>query len=304
LDYISDSADSSNLFFIPHKIFESVFYPVALHKTMVYTVGMKTNIQLTKSKSDKSQASSSVQAVDRALTLFKLIADHNGPISIGELVEKSNMNRTTAWRLLATLEQHDFIERDSFNKGYQIGYSASRLSVGKEQFSPLIRRAWPSMEKLSKMTNETILLSVPKHFGTLTIYQLDPPRSVRLVDYVDTKLPLHCTSNGKLLLSQLSITELNNLLQEPLEQVSPLTITDPEQLRQEIDKVRKCGFAIVIGELDENENGISVPIIDHMNHLIAFISVYGPAFRFAEERALSLASIMIETAQEISDALK
>jgi len=273
---------------------------------MVSRVGYNSTMdnKTTPNQPNKNNEQSSVQAVDRALTLLQLVANHNGPISIGDLVEKAGMNRTTVWRLLATLENHDFIERDPFSKGYQVGYAASRLSTGRYQFDPLVRRARPILERLGNLTKETVLLSVPKHSGTLTIYQFDPPHSVRLVDYVNTLLPLHCTSNGKILLSRLSNDELNVLLSKPLEQVSPLTITDREKFLQELDKVRQCGYGTAIGELDENENGISVPIIDKRNNnLIAFISVCGPTFRFTEEKALSLAPVIIATAQEISDQL-
>jgi IclR family KDG regulon transcriptional repressor len=273
-----------------------------MHTEVSYNTTMENNNpQPTKVK---NQDNSSVQAVDRALTLLQLVANHNGPISIGALTEKANMNRTTVWRLLLTLEQHAFIERDPITKGYQVGYAASRLSTGRYQFDPLVRRARPSLERLSKLTKETVLLSVPKHSGTMGIYQLDPPHSVRLVDYVNTVLPLHCTSNGKILLSRLSNDELNIILQKPLEQVTPFTITDREQLRQEIEIVRQRGFGTAIGELDENENGISVPIVDKRNNLIAFFSVCGPTFRFTEEKALSLAPVIIAAAQEISDKLE
>ncbi|MED1204555.1 IclR family transcriptional regulator [Heyndrickxia acidicola] len=245
-----------------------------------------------------------MQAVDRALTLLKLVADNNAPILIGDLVNKSNMNRTTVWRLLATLEQHDFIERDPLTKGYCIGYAASRLGAGTDQYAPLVRRARPSMERLREETGESVLLSVPKHFGTLTIDQIDSPHSVRLIDYVNVLLPLHCTSNGKLLLSRLSNDELHTLFQQqPLEKMTQFTITDHEQLLKEVELVHKNGFGTSLGELDESENGISAPILDKQKNLIAFLSLCGPNFRFTKDRVLASAPLIISEAQRISQNL-
>ncbi|HZG71898.1 MAG TPA: IclR family transcriptional regulator, partial [Chondromyces sp.] len=170
-------------------------------------------------------------------------------------------------------------------------------------YDSLIRRARRSMEKLREETQETVLLSVPKHFGTLTVDQIDPEQSVRLVDYVNAYLPLHCTSNGKLLLSLLPQEELDIVLAEPLEKVTPFTITDRNQLLEEIEMVRRQGIATAVGELDENENGISAPIFDQRKNLVAFISVCGPSFRFTKEKMLALSDRIISAAKEITKYL-
>jgi IclR family transcriptional regulator, KDG regulon repressor len=263
---------------------------------------MKKNNELSNKEKNK-QESSSVQAVGRALSLLQLVAESHNPISVGDLAEKSNMNRTTVWRLIGTLENYGYVERDPLTKGYQLGYAANRLAAQATNYGSLIRRARKSMEKLREETQETVLLSVPKHYGTLTIDQIDPAHSVRLVDYVNAYLPLHCTSNGKLLLSLLPPEELDILLEQPLEKVTPLTITNRKQLLEEIDLVRRRGIATSVGELDENENGISAPIFDQRHNLVAFISVCGPSFRFTKEKMAALTDRLIGAAQEITKYL-
>ena len=264
---------------------------------------MKKNAEL-QNKEKTKQENSSVQAVGRALSLLQLVAESNNSISISELVEKSGMNRTTVWRLIGTLENYGFVERDPLTKGYQLGIAANRLATqATNHYDSLIRRARRSMEKLREETQETVLLSVPKHFGTLTVDQIDPEQSVRLVDYVNAYLPLHCTSNGKLLLSLLPQEELDIVLAEPLEKVTPFTITDRNQLLEEIEMVRRQGIATAVGELDENENGISAPIFDQRKNLVAFISVCGPSFRFTKEKMLALSDRIISAAKEITKYL-
>jgi IclR family transcriptional regulator, KDG regulon repressor len=263
---------------------------------------MKKNNELPNKEKNKQEASS-VQAVGRALSLLQLVAESHNPISVGDLAEKSNMNRTTVWRLIGTLENYGYVERDPLTKGYQLGYAANRLAAQATNYGSLIRRARKSMEKLREETQETVLLSVPKHYGTLTIDQIDPAHSIRLVDYVNAYLPLHCTSNGKLLLSLLPPEEVDILLDQPLEKITPFTITNRNQLLDEIDLVRRRGIATSVGELDENENGISAPIFDQRNNLVAFISVCGPSFRFTKEKMAELTDRLIGAAQEITKYL-
>ncbi len=264
---------------------------------------MKINSEVKNQKNSK-QDLSSVQAVDRALLLLKIVADSENPISIGNLAEKSDMNRTTAWRLIGTLENHGFVERDPQTKGYQLGYAVNHLASKVTQYGSLVRRASKSMENLKEEFQETVLLSVPKQNGTLTIEQIDPENSVRLVvDYVNAFLPLHCTSNGKILLSQLPPKELDIYLEKPLEKLTPYTITDREQLRKEINNVRERGFGTSICELDENENGISAPVYDKSQNLVAFISVCGPSFRFTKEKMLASVELLISTCQQVTNYL-
>jgi IclR family transcriptional regulator, KDG regulon repressor len=135
------------------------------------------------------------------------------------------------------------VERDRLTKGYQLGIAAQRLAAQATNYGSLIRRARKSMETLRDETQETVLLSVPKHYGTLTVDQIDPVHSVRLVDYVNAYLPLHCTSNGKLLLSLLPPEELDILLEQPLERITPSTISNRDQLLEEIEIVRRRGMA-------------------------------------------------------------
>jgi IclR family transcriptional regulator, KDG regulon repressor len=262
----------------------------------------KKNELQTKNKT--KQENSSVQAVGRALSLLQNVAESNHPVSIGELVEKSNMNRTTVWRLIGTLENFGFVERDPVTKGYQLGYAANRLAAQATNYSSLIRRARRTMERLRDETQETVLLSVPKHYGTLTVDQIDPEHSIRVVDYVNVYLPLHSTSNGKLLLSTFPSDELDIFLQQPLEKITPFTITSREALIEDVERIRKQGVATSVGELDESENGISAPILDQRNNLVAFLSVCGPSFRFTQERMEAITDLVIRSAQEIGTYLE
>lgn len=246
---------------------------------------------------------SSVQAVDRALLLLNLVSESDEPVSIVDLTEKSAMNRTTVWRLIGTLENHGFIDRDPVTKNYMLGYAATRLAARSPQYSSLIRRARQCMEQLRDATQETVLLSVPKHYGTLTIDQIDPSHSVRLIDYIHAFLPLHSTSNGKLLLSTYSEEELAFLLDQPLIGQTPHTITDSNKLRKEIAKVKALGYATAIGELDENENGISVPVYDTRGQLVAFLSVCGPNFRFTEAKMQACTDQLLTAAKDIANRL-
>lgn len=260
----------------------------------------RTNIN---EKKEKYASASGSQTVDRALMLLKMIAASYEPITIPQICEQTGFNRTTVWRLLYSLENSGFVERDEKSKGYQIGYAATSLSTGAhQQYGPLIRAARPVMERLWQDTQETVILSVPKHHGILCIDQIDSPHSVRLKNYIGDLSPFHCTSNGKVWLAHLSEKELDEVLSSPLPAVTPNTITDPVSLREEVAQVRKSGYGSIYGELDGSENGISVPVYSN-DEVIAFINVSGPVFRFTKEKLEALAPTLRTAGMEISEYL-
>ncbi|MEG0449846.1 MAG: IclR family transcriptional regulator [Lysinibacillus sp.] len=259
---------------------------------------MENNNQIT-----ANQTSTSVQSVERALMLLKLVGESSSPIAVKDLAVLADLNRTTAWRLIASLENQGFVERDPISKGYQLGYAIHQIASQNDPYSYLIRRARKTLEELKEEFDETVLLSIPKQDGILTIDQIDTDHSVRLVNYTHTVAPLHCSSNGKILLSLLSDKDLNHFLEQTLPAFSQYTITDPEKLRIELDKVRKEMVGTSIGEFDESENAISAPIFDKKQNVVAFITLGAPSFRLPKESLLLLRERMLAAAKAIEDQL-
>lgn len=257
-------------------------------------IGQKTKLK---------KETSSVQAVDRALSLLRFIGEASSPVSISEIANHTGLNRTTAWRLVGSLENQGFVEKDPVSKGYQLGYAVYQLVSQNDSYGPLIRRARPTMERLKEESGETVLLGVPKNNGILTIDQINTDQTIRLIDYSNAITPLHCTSNGKILLSLLPDKELDVLLEKPLKQYSKNTITDPEKLRIELQEIRVQKIGLTIGELDENENAISAPIFDKNKNLVALITIGGPSFRLKKEDLLLWRDRILEAAKQIGDQL-
>ncbi|MEG0258774.1 MAG: IclR family transcriptional regulator C-terminal domain-containing protein [Lysinibacillus sp.] len=101
----------------------------------------------------------------------------------------------------------------------------------------------------------------------------------------------------------LSDKDLNHFLEQTLPAFSQYTITDPEKLRIELDKVRKEMVGTSIGEFDESENAISAPIFDKKQNVVAFITLGAPSFRLPKESLLLLRERMLAAAKAIEDQL-
>lgn len=250
------------------------------------------------SKSEKKQGVSGTQSVDRTLHLLELVAQY-GPISLQALCKRAELNRTTAWRLLAALEEHHFVERIPATKEYDLGFAASLLcTTPQRRYTPLIRCAQPYMEALMEESQETIMLSVCHFDSTSVIYQIDPPSSVHLKDYVNQPTPLWGTSNGKVALAYFSPEEQARFLTHPLTAFTNDTVVDPDQLKEELTRVYEDGYAIVEGEWSLEENAIAAPILAN-GKLVASLGIGGPRFRFTREQMLAIAPFLCKAAASI-----
>ena len=116
-----------------------------------------------------------IQSVDRAASLIKAIADSPHSPTVNELATACGLNRSTTWRLLATLDGHGLIERDPISQRYSLGYAFLRIAAGAD-VDPLVRRGRPVLERLADDTGEATNLAVARRFSLVYVDQVDPPQ--------------------------------------------------------------------------------------------------------------------------------
>jgi DNA-binding IclR family transcriptional regulator len=211
-----------------------------------------------------------VQSVQRAAALLEAIADSAEPRTAPELAELCGLNRSTAWRLLATLEEEGLVEREGGR--YSIGHTVARLAAAATDALP--RAARPHLEELSRRTGETVSLAVPRRLRLVYVDQVQAPH-VMAADWLGRAVPLHATSTGKALLAFMPQGEIEAALAPSLQQFTDRTITDPAELRAELDRTRRRGYAVSRGELETALWGASAPIRDRQGRPVAVVSVWG-----------------------------
>jgi DNA-binding IclR family transcriptional regulator len=217
-----------------------------------------------------------VQSVQRAAALLEAIADSPEPRTAPELAERCGLNRSTAWRILATLEEEGLVDRDRLTGRYSVGAAVARLAAAASDSLPRLAR--PHLEELSRGTGETVSLAVPRRLQLVYVDQVQAPH-VMAADWLGRAVPLHATSTGKALLAFLPPAELEAALTQSLPRFTDRTITDPARLREELERVRRRGYAVSRGELETALWGASAPIRDRAGRAGAVVSVWGSEAR-------------------------
>jgi len=242
-----------------------------------------------------------IQAVDRAITLLKSVAASTTPPTVLELAQASGINRSTAWRLLRTLEHHGLVDRDPITQRYTIGYGAIAVASAVTD-DALARRVRPLLEDLAARTGESVMLAVAKRFNLVYVDQVDPP-SVMAPSWLQKPLPLHATSGGKVFLAWLRHDERDAILPRDLPRYTARTITDREQLEREFDAVRRTGYALCTREYEEFSSGASAAVLNSRQYPIAVVNVWGPAPRNPAKRLHEIGRETVKTADEVRNLL-
>jgi DNA-binding IclR family transcriptional regulator len=246
---------------------------------------------------DEGGGTQRIQAVDRAVALLKSVADATTPPTALELAQACGINRSTAWRLLRTLEYHGLVDRDEITQRYTVGYGAISVAAAVTD-DALVRRVRPLLEKLAVRTGESVTLAMARRFNLVYVDQVDPPNLV-VPSWLGKPLPLHATSGGKVFLAWLGPDERDAILPKELPRYTDHTVTDRARLDAEFGEIRRTGYSICNREYEEFSSGASAAVLSSRQYPIAVINVWGPAPRNPPRKLHEIGREAVRTAGEV-----
>lgn len=242
-----------------------------------------------------------VQAVDRALAILETLAREGSPMMLSAISAEVKLNISTVHRLLNALAAHGLVEQEPYQGRYRLGIRAFEIG-NRALYSLDIRSiARPALHQLVDDFNETANLAILDKYEVVYIDQVESSNIIKMLARPGTRAPAYCTGAGKALLAYLSEKQLNTFFNEvPLYPYTATTIVDPVHLREELQQIRRHGFALDHGEREEGVRCVAAPIFNHENRVIAAISVAGPANRMPPDMmAGKLATAVVQVALQI-----
>lgn len=250
---------------------------------------------------DVAGAGTSVQSVDRAMTILAILA-RNGDSGVTEIAAELAVHKSTAFRLLATLEAHRMVEQVGERGLYRLGVGNLRLAGATTARLDVVSEARDVCRQLAATTGETVNVAVLADTAALYVDQVAGSSALQSHNWVGQRIPLHATSNGKVLLSEMSEDAVHAAVRE-LPQLTDKTITDRERLAAELAHVRQAGYALANNELEVGLSAAAAPIRNVRGDIVASISVSGPSFRLTDERMDAVIPSVLAAASEVSHRL-
>lgn len=219
-----------------------------------------------------------VQSVDRALTILEIIADAGADVGVTDIAGRLGIHKSTVSRLIATLESHSLVQAGE-RGGYRLGLGLLGLAASAAFSLDLVKLAQPALRELSRATGETANLAVLVDDAALYLDQVSGTSTLQAHSWVGQRIPLHATSNGKVLLAFSDPELLDRISSRQLASHTATTLVDPGALRREIEQVHAQGWAVAVDELEPGLAAIAAPIHGFRAELVGSLSISGPSFR-------------------------
>lgn len=245
-----------------------------------------------------------VQSVDRALSILEVLTNYREGLGVTEISEKVNLHKSTVYRLLSTLIYKEYVVQDMRSNNYKVTFKLFELGNKNIEKIDLLSVSKVYAKKLMESVNEVVHLVVRDDTQIVYIEKVEANNTIRMASTIGRRSPMYRTSVGKAILAYLSEKEVEAIWENSkVEKLTEYTITELNEMKEELKKVREKGYAI---DNQENEIGvrcIGAPIFNRHGKVEGAISISGPATRVREEDVEKIAEEVMKFAQFISKEL-
>jgi DNA-binding IclR family transcriptional regulator len=249
--------------------------------------------------SDKNPKNT-VQSLIRAIDILDLVSKNKEGINVTEISDQLKLHKSTAYRLLSTLEYKNFVKKDK-NKNYKVGKRVIEIGYQALNNIDLRKEMRPILQELGEITEETIHLGVLDNFKVFYIDKVETSHTIRMYSSIGKGGPLYCTGIGKALLAFSEQKYISKFLKQvKFVKYTNNTIINKKELKDELVKIKKSGYAIDNMEHENNIRCVAAPIFDYSGELIAAISISAPTQRMSMKRATKLSKLIVDYTKKMS----
>ncbi|PTX60321.1 IclR family transcriptional regulator [Melghirimyces profundicolus] len=239
-----------------------------------------------------------VRAAERALDIL-LCFTRQPELSLTEIARMTELNKSTVYRLLATLEEKGFLARDAETDKYRLGFRIWELSAHLSRTDDPALLFLPEMERLRDKIEETVSLYVRDGLERIRVQAVESLQAIRRVAPVGARMPLSVGAAGKVLAAFAEPAVRAQILADP---DWPENVDKSDYLRQ-LDQIRRDGYATSVEEREAGTSAVSVPIFGRNGNILAALAVSGPVGRLTLERMEEVVPHIIEAAGRMQKML-
>lgn len=244
-----------------------------------------------------------IQSLDRGIRILSILADKES-MSIKEIAEYLQVDKSTASRLVDTLKLNDMVQKNQLTGKYKLGLRVLYLSESLKNSLNILLIAKPILQEVSEELKESIHLCTYNNGTAYIIDQVRSSKEYKLFANVGMIEPLHSSSVGKCILAFKTKDRIDEILKDyDFVKYTDNTITNKEDLLKELDIIRRQGFAEDNEEVAKGVSCIAAPVFDYRNTVKYSVGISGPTNNKTLREKQLYINKLIETARRISKEL-
>jgi IclR family transcriptional regulator, acetate operon repressor len=250
-----------------------------------------------------AEPAGSVQAIDRGLAVLGIIAGSDG-LTLTDLAQRAGLAPSTAHRILASLEGHQFVFHDEERGLWLIGVGAFEVGSAFLRNRRLAGIGRVVMHSLMERTGETVNLGIEDAGEVVFISQVESHSALRAFFRAGSRAPIHASGVGKTLMAEMPEARVNEILyKRGLAKFTERTLVVPAELKAELAEIARRGWGVDDEERNLGMRCVAAPVFNEYGEAIAGISVSGPTVRITPERASELGPLVKRAAEEITASI-
>ncbi len=232
----------------------------------------------------------SVHSVEKAIRLLDCLLEAGGALSLTELVQRTGWAKSTVHGLLASMVESAVVEQDRSDGRYRLGYHLFELGSCVSGSWDVVKVVRPYLERLAEEVGETACLGRLSGDELILVECVEPRIGFRVSSESGSRIPLHCSSEGKCILANLPEEETRRILhRKGMPAYTPNTITTWEGLAPQLALTREMGYSVERGEYKTGLQSVGAPIYSadgSCSYAIGVIGIHGPGQYTADKNAI------------------
>lgn len=253
---------------------------------------------------EKDGKSYAITALSRAVAVLNAFTPDRPQLALNDVVAATGLPKTTAFRLLSALMEHDFVTLDLDNGKYSLGFALLRLGEVRRGQTNAHGTVMPVMQEIRETLNETVVFSIRVGDERVHVDALESKDLLRRTATIGGRAPLHAGASSKILMAGMTDAEIDGYVARH----APLTGADgrpldADTLRDELAVIRERGWAESRGEVRPGGGALAAPVRDFSGRWIASIDVLTPNDRYTPEHRERIIAGLLDGVKRASERL-
>lgn len=226
------------------------------------------------------------QSLEKGLAILKAFNAKRRHMSLSEIADFADMNKSSVQRMIFTLEQLGYVKKHTSSRGYKLTPKVLELGFSYLDSHPLIEIANPFLAELTRLTGETSCLTEPIEDEMIYISRFVSSSFVPVHMPIGSRVPMFCTASGRAYLSALEPSKAAAIIQATNKvALTQYTVTDPDKILAGLEKIRQQGYAVNSEEMILGDMTIAAPILNSSGYPVAVVHIVSPTSRWKKEDA-------------------
>lgn len=246
-----------------------------------------------------------MQTISRTIQILRSFSKDEKELSLAEFHHKLGLSKSSLQRILNTLVNYGFLEKDEKRKTYRLGNELYYLGKLVEEHSHLLTVTKPYLKAIRDRLGESVYLNIIENNERKCIAFEEGKHDLMTISFIGQTSPLYAGASAKLLLAFLPSEKMTKYLQQTsLQAITDSTVIDKDKLLAELKDIRSQGYASSYGERVIGVCSVSAPILNRWGETIAGVSISAPIIRVTEEIYQQFIQAITDTARQISEEFK